>query len=74
LSNEIIFDDRISRIILDLVNLLNCKFENLTFYKSEFCGCIFENCEILGSKAIKVDSDETIFRNCQFQRVNFEWS
>jgi hypothetical protein len=30
----------------------------------------FENCEILGSEVTKVGLDlETIFRNCQFQRV-----
>jgi uncharacterized protein YjbI with pentapeptide repeats len=73
-SNEIIFDDRISRAILDRVNLSNCKFESVDLINNSFLDCTFENCEILGSEVTKVDFDETIFRNCQFQRANFGWS
>lgn len=56
-------------ILLKAVN-----FEDVTFYKPEFCDCIFKNCEILESEVIKVDFDKTIFRNCQFKQVNFVWS
>lgn len=51
-----------------------CKFEDIIFYKSEFCECVFENCRIIPSEAIKTDFQETIFKNGEFKHIDFGWS
>ena len=46
----------------------------MAFYKSEFRGCTFQNCEIIECEATNVELDKTIFKNYQFKQVDFGWS
>ena len=64
-SNEIIFEDRISRAILDRVNLSNCKFESVDLIKNSFLNCTFENCKFEDVSFHKSEFFGCIFENCE---------
>lgn len=64
-SNEIIFDDRISRAILDRVNLSNCKFESVDLINNSFLDCTFESCKFEDVSFHKSEFFGCIFENCE---------
>lgn len=64
-SNEIIFNDRISRAILDRVNLSNCKFESVDLINNSFLDCTFEGCKFEDVTFHKSEFCDCIFKNCE---------
>ena len=72
--NENIFGCIVSVGILDQVTISNFRFEETEFLGGHFHDCLFKNCEIVDCDISKVEFDDHIFDNCQFNNTNLEWS